>query len=135
MKIVRIAIAVVEHNDLFLIGQRPEGVAMAGLWEFPGGKVEDGETPAEAAQRECLEETGLAVQVDGEYASAEHSLGETLLKLHYFACSLCDETSELKPPFRWIPRATLKDYAFPPANARLLERLSKSALGPSGPNG
>ncbi len=130
MKIVRIAIAVVEHNDSFLIGRRPEGVAMAGLWEFPGGKVEYGETPAEAAQRECLEETGLAVQIDGEYAPAEHALGETLLKLHFFACSPCDKTSEPKPPFRWVPRATLQHYTFPPANALLLDRLSKSALGP-----
>ena len=54
-----IAIAVVLHNDCVLIGVRPAGATLAGLWEFPGGKIEAGETPNEAAERECLEETGL----------------------------------------------------------------------------
>ena len=57
-----IAIAVVEHEGRFLIGQRPAGVPLAGLWEFPGGKIEPGETPEAAAVRECLEETGLGVE-------------------------------------------------------------------------
>ncbi len=53
----RIAIAVVEHDGNFLIGLRPSGAVLGGLWEFPGGKVEPDETPEAAAARECLEET------------------------------------------------------------------------------
>src|SRR5437764_2006476 len=56
-----IAVAVVEKDGHFLVGQRPEGVSLAGLWEFPGGKIEPGESPEAAAVRECLEETGVDV--------------------------------------------------------------------------
>ena len=59
-----IAIAIVEYDGLFLVGQRPPDVPLAGLWEFPGGKVQAGETPEAAAARECFEETGLTAQVD-----------------------------------------------------------------------
>jgi mutator protein MutT len=57
---VEIAVAVVEHQGRFLIGKRPDDAALGGYWEFPGGKVEQGESPADAAIRECLEETGVA---------------------------------------------------------------------------
>ena len=58
-----IAVAVVEHDGRYLVGQRPAHVPLGGFWEFPGGKVERGETPEAAAIRECLEETGLTVHI------------------------------------------------------------------------
>ncbi|MBI3839784.1 MAG: NUDIX domain-containing protein, partial [Planctomycetia bacterium] len=60
---VEIAVAVVEGDGKFLIGQRETGVPLAGLWEFPGGKVEPGEPAENAAIRECLEETGWLVRI------------------------------------------------------------------------
>ena len=62
-----IAIAVVQDGERFLIGQRPPEKPLAGYWEFPGGRVEPGEMPGDAAVRECLEETGLHVVVEGSY--------------------------------------------------------------------
>ncbi|MDP6469251.1 MAG: NUDIX domain-containing protein, partial [Pirellulaceae bacterium] len=62
-----IAIAVVEHNGRFLVGMRPVETVLAGFSEFPGGKVEPNEVPAQAAVRECLEETGLEVEVSGAF--------------------------------------------------------------------
>jgi mutator protein MutT len=59
-KPIAVAIAVLEHNGKFLVGVRPPGVPLAGLAEFPGGKIDLGETPEAAAIRECREETGLA---------------------------------------------------------------------------
>lgn len=118
-----IAIAVVEHDDRFLVGQRPEGKSLAGLWEFPGGRVEDGETPAEAAVRECREETGLDVEVIGRYDETVHSYDHDRVHLHFFACRLAGSTATATKPFAWIERPRLGKLQFPPANATLLAHL------------
>jgi len=124
---ISIAIAVVEHEGRFLIGQRPPGVALAGLWEFPGGKVEPGETPEMAAVRECLEETGLAVDVIGAYPVHDHQYDHGAVRLHFFRCRPTDRPSAPAAPFRWVKREALADYAFPPGNAALLAQLRQAA--------
>lgn len=118
-----IAIAVVEHAGQFLIGERPPGVALAGLWEFPGGKVEPGETPEAAAVRECLEETGLLVEVVGEYPRHDHDYAHDRVRLQFFSCR--PKSQELAPlsPFRWVPREELQAYEFPRGNSELLSLL------------
>ena len=125
-----IAIAVVEQNGQFLIGQRPPGVALAGLWEFPGGKVEPGETAAAAAVRECLEETGLAVEVLGTYPVHDHQYDHGAVRLQFFRCRPFDRQSEPHAPFRWVEREALSEYTFPAGNATLLEHLRHAALSP-----
>src|SRR5262245_23048023 len=82
-----IAIAVVEHAGRYLVGRRPEGVPLAGLWEFPGGKVRDGETPEKAAASECLEETGLEVHVGQAYPEVVHAYEHGQVRLSFFACT------------------------------------------------
>jgi 8-oxo-dGTP diphosphatase len=126
-----IAIAVVEHDDHFLIGQRPSGVALAGLWEFPGGKVEPGETPAAAAVRECEEETGLAVSVLGTYPEAEHQYDHDHVQLHFFRCAPLDANVPPRAPFRWVARQSLSDYAFPHGNDSLLRLVAAPAATPT----
>jgi len=120
---VRIAIAVVEHQGRFLVGHRPSGGPLAGLWEFPGGKIEPGETPQAAAARECLEETGLAVEVGQAYEEVLHRYEHAAVRLIFFACRPIDEPKNLPERFRWVAARELADYAFPAANARLIERL------------
>jgi 8-oxo-dGTP diphosphatase len=122
---VEIAVAVVEHQGKFLVGLRPDGVALAGLWEFPGGKVESGETPAAAAVRECLEETGLAVRITGEYPDARHRYQHGSVALRFFACAPLEQRSALPGRFRWVAAIELSQYPFPPANAVLLESLAR----------
>jgi len=119
---VEVAVAVVEHDGKFLIGRREAPAALAGLWEFPGGKVELHETPAAAAVRECLEETGLSVRVVDSYPSVNHEYAHAAVRLHFFACAVV-EPREPPPRFRWIAPNELGDYEFPPANAALIERL------------
>lgn len=119
-----IAIAVVEHEGRFLIGQRPPDVALAGLWEFPGGKVEPGEPPEIAAIRECLEETGLAIEVLGEYPRHNHQYDHGAVQLHFFRCRPFDRLSEPLPPFRWVERDELRDFEFPSGNQALLQLLA-----------
>jgi len=119
----KIGIAIVEHHDQFLIGQRPEGASLAGYWEFPGGKVEEGEFPDQAAVRECLEETGMWVRVVKEYPSYVHDYGHVKLMLQFFHCELLEDPPEPRTPFRWGPRETLRDYTFPDGNRAVLDLL------------
>jgi 8-oxo-dGTP diphosphatase len=127
MNATPIAIAVVEHQSRFLIGQRPAGVPLAGLWEFPGGKIEEGETPEEAAVRECREETGLTVASVGCYGWKTYTYGHGKVELRFVACVPCDPSQVPVPPYRWVERAQLRDYEFPGGNRRMIQLL----LGPA----
>jgi mutator protein MutT len=121
---VEIAVAVVEREGSFLIGLRPEGAPLAGYWEFPGGKLQPGESAAEAAVRECLEETGLAVRVLHEYPAVDHAYAHGSLRLRFFACELaCEDTLAADSRFRLVSRNELGNYEFPPANRELLAIL------------
>jgi mutator protein MutT len=123
---VEIAIAIVEHDGRFLIGQRDAHVALAGFWEFPGGKIESGETPQAAAIRECLEETGLEIRITGEYPAVTHEYDHAKLRLHFLAAAPLDPRASVPSRFRWVPAGELSEYAFPPANRRVLELLARS---------
>jgi mutator protein MutT len=121
----RIAVAVIEHQGQFLIGPRPEGVALAGYWEFPGGKMLDGESPDQAAIREAREETGLAVVAMGSYPTVLYEYDHGSLELHFIACRPVDVAIPALP-FRWVPRGELAGYRFPPANEQLLSLLTRA---------
>lgn len=121
-----IAIAVVEHEGRFLIGQRPENVPLAGLWEFPGGKVLPGETPEAAAIRECLEETGLAVTVIAFYPEHVQEYDHDRVALHFFSCAPRDPAQTPRAPFCWVAREALRNYEFPSGNRGLLALLTGS---------
>jgi mutator protein MutT len=118
-----IAVAVVEHDDRFLVGLRPAGVPLAGLWEFPGGKVEPGEELDEAAARECLEETGVAVEVRSAYPDQVHEYAGGSVHLHFFDCRPVDPGTHPRSPFRWVRREELGDLRFPEGNGALLQLL------------
>ncbi|HUY36667.1 MAG TPA: (deoxy)nucleoside triphosphate pyrophosphohydrolase [Pirellulales bacterium] len=127
----RIAVAVVEHEGRFLIGPRPAGIPLAGLWEFPGGKVEFGETAAQAAARECQEETGLSIEVGASYPAVVHPYDHGRLALEFFACRPLDPQQPPLPPFRWVALDELAKYPFPAANAGLIEFLVRAAGPPA----
>jgi 8-oxo-dGTP diphosphatase len=120
-----IAIAVVEQDGKFLIGQRPPDVPLAGLWEFPGGKVEPGESPEQAAIRECREEAGIDIRVVGEYPPQAQQYDHGRVQLLFFRC--CPVRTDALPtaPFRWAPRRELKDLDFPEGNRSLLSLLQE----------
>ena len=121
----QIAIAVVEAADCFLIGQRPPGVPLAGLWEFPGGKMEREETAKAAAVRECHEETGLAVEAVGTWLVQEEEYPHGRVRLHFIACRVAgNERDAPQPPFRWVFRRQLAEYEFPSGNRELLKLLA-----------
>jgi 8-oxo-dGTP diphosphatase len=125
-----VAIAVVQQNEQFLVGIRPAGKPLAGFAEFPGGKVDAGETPEQAAVRECFEESGLVVEVAEKYFSTVHRYSHGLLEIHFFHCRPVvlnqSENNSLplpKPPFRWVSAAELATLEFPAANHELTQFL------------
>ena len=122
---IAIAVAVVEYRGCFLVGRRGADQTLAGLWEFPGGKVEPGESPQDAATRECLEETGIAIRVRAPYPEVVHRYPHQHVRITFFACQAVEPVGQPRPPHCWQPREQLAQLAFPPANRALLEHLSR----------
>jgi 8-oxo-dGTP diphosphatase len=120
----RIAIAVViDYEERVLIGQRPEGVPLAGLWEFPGGKMEPGERPEAAAKRECFEETGLTVAPHRCYPPEVHEYEHGAVELNFVWCLPYGSSFEPRGGYQWIPIKELPHYEFPAGNRRTIELL------------
>ena len=123
-----IAVAVVERDGQVLIGQRPLGVSLGGLWEFPGGKIENGEQPIEAAVRECYEEAGVEIEIVRDYGEVIHRYDDQandalFIHLHFFGGRLRYGEQLPRAPFRWVPQRELDKYEFPAANRTLVEKL------------
>ncbi|MCA9629511.1 MAG: (deoxy)nucleoside triphosphate pyrophosphohydrolase [Myxococcales bacterium] len=129
MERLRIAIALIWHDDELLIAQRKAGAHQALKWEFPGGKIERGETPEAAVLREVREETGLIAHVLGERRRIRHDFPERSVELIVFDC--CTEQRNARPlsslEVRWVRPAALVDFEFPEANRELIAELSSSA--------
>ena len=124
------AAALVGPDDRVLVQQRPAGKAMAGLWEFPGGKLEPGETPEAALARELAEELGLAVAPDRlqplAFATGDAG-GRPLLLLLYLARAWAGEPQpRAAAALRWATPAELTTLPMPPADVPLVAALARA---------
>lgn len=124
----------VSGGHLYIQKRLPNDV-WGGLWEFPGGGVEQGECPEEAVVREFMEETGLAVRVTDKFGCIRHKYTKYNITLHCFALALADEASGPcpEPPhlceaseFRWCTLEELKNHAMPSSHRKLAKTLSLS---------
>jgi A/G-specific adenine glycosylase len=119
---VEAVVAVVERDGRYLIQQRPEKGLLAGLWEFPGGKVEPGESRVRALRRELGEELGAEVLELRPLITVKHAYTRFLVTLHAFEC-------RLKPPLprgprlRWASLRGLRGYPFPSGSAKVVDFL------------
>jgi len=123
---------VVREDGHVLIARRPEGVHLAGLWEFPGGKVEPGETAREALARELQEELGIVVQAARPFTALTHDYPERNILLDAWWVSDFDGTpiATSGQPLQWVPLSRLAEFDFPPANRELLARLAATVPNP-----
>ena len=125
---VNVVAAIIRKDGHILITRRLHDAHLAGLWEFPGGKVEPGESLEVAMQREILEELGIKIRVYDEFFRIDHDYSDTSVRLHFFDCTIlegeaqCLEVADL----RWVNPEDLMNYDFPPADAELLAKLRSS---------
>lgn len=121
------AAALVDSDGRVLLAQRPEGKSMAGLWEFPGGKVDRGETPEQALVRELKEELGIDTRSSclAPIAFASHSYDAFHLLMPLFACRIWEGnvTALEGQKFAWVRPMRLRDYDMPPADEPLVALL------------
>lgn len=129
--VVEVAVGILyDSSDSILLGQRPEGKPYAGYWEFPGGKVEKGESVFEALSRELAEEIGIQIQDATELMVIEHDYPHAYVRLH--VCLVKNWKGQIKglesQALHWISKAQIIKSALPvtpvlPAAAPMLDRL------------
>lgn len=121
------AVALIDPDGRVLLAQRPEGKSMAGLWEFPGGKVEAGETPEAALIRELHEELGIDTWASclAPLTFASHAYPEFHLLMPLFACRKWQGIVQGREGQRlaWVKPSALRDYPMPPADLPLIPIL------------
>ena len=122
---VVVAAGLLFQSGKLLITQRPLGGHLAGLWEFPGGKCESGETLPECLQRELHEELGVVVNVRECVETLEHAYPEKTVQLSFYRCDLVIGEPEGREgqSIKWVGPDELGQYPFPEADAQLLEKL------------
>jgi 8-oxo-dGTP diphosphatase len=129
-EITVVAAVIRDGEGRVLLAQRPLDRHMGGLWEFPGGKIDDGEGPAEALVRELDEELGLAIEVEQPLTFAVHEEpGLRILLLFFGARILSGEPHAHEgQAVQWVPADELPSYATPPADADIVRRLADGSI-------
>ena len=121
------ACALVDSDGRVLIAQRPEGKPMAGLWEFPGGKVEAGETPEETTIRELREELGIETKAEclAPLTFASHTYEHFHLLMPLFVCRRFEGIPQPREgqEIKWVRPQRLREFPMPPADAPLIPFL------------
>ncbi len=129
-----VACALIDVDRRVLITRRPEGKAMAGLWEFPGGKVEPGELPEHTLMRELKEELGIEVNAAclAPLTFASHAYPDFQLLMPLWVCRRWDGVVSAKEgqELAWVRPQRLKDYPMPPADEPLIPHLVELLSAP-----
>lgn len=122
-----VAAAIIHRDQDILLTKRLANVHLPNLWEFPGGKVESGESLKAALQRELREELDIEANVLDELFSTTHHYPTKSVELHFFTCTIASgepraiEVAE----FRWVKSSELHSYDLPEADRELIERLTR----------
>ena len=123
-----VAAVITDEVGRVLLAKRPQGTHMAGLWEFPGGKVEDGESYSEALVRELDEELGVLVEVGRPMTFAVHTENDLEILLLFFSASIAAGVPAPREgqEIRWVRPDEIKGYPMPPADDEAVEMLVRN---------
>jgi mutator protein MutT len=127
---LHVVCAVITQGEKILITRRRPGVHLEGYWEFPGGKVEDGESFEEALGREVSEELGIAIRIHQKIEVIEHQYAEASEQtfiLHFFLCTIREgiPRAHHAAEMAWVKRRDLQHYTFPPADDAILAKIQE----------
>ncbi len=124
--IIDVVGAIIKDGDRYLVGQRAANKAQGGLWEFMGGKIEQGETPEQALARECREELSLEIENEHIIDSVIHEYPEKTIRLILISCS--PKSGSIPKALehqqiRWVTRTEMDSLDFAPADRELIGRI------------
>ncbi|MCP4366533.1 MAG: A/G-specific adenine glycosylase [Deltaproteobacteria bacterium] len=121
----KVALAVILKNNKFLIQKRPTTGHLAGMWEFPGGKIKTDESAELAVTRECREELDVSVKIIQKLKTVKHAYTHFKIELNIFICQLSSSTiqAQQSQPIRWIDLDEMSQYPFPAANYKFFKEL------------
>jgi 8-oxo-dGTP diphosphatase len=125
---IDVSAALVFHEGRLLITQRHAGSHLGGLWEFPGGKREPNETFEQCLVREIIEELGMTIAVGKLFEEITHAYEEKTVHLKFFLCEWTGGRPQALgcASFKWVAKNELFSHEFPPADAQLLEKISRN---------
>ena len=123
---IHVSAGLIRKDGKFLIAKRQEGGHLAGYWEFPGGKQEEGETLQACLEREIAEELGLRIRAGHVLVKVEHEYEAKIITLHVMECAiLSGEPAALEcQAFKWVDPVDFHNYVFPPADEEVISFLS-----------
>ena len=127
MSFVKVVAALILKGDKFMICQRPENKARGLLWEFVGGKVENGETEEQALVRECKEELGVTVSVGLPFAEVTHNYPDITVRLTVYMAEIVKGVPQKleHKDIKWITPSEIPLYPFCPADKTILKKIEK----------
>ena len=125
---IEVVAALIWRQGKFLICQRPKSKKRALNWEFVGGKVEPGETKAQALIRECVEELAITVKVNDEFCQVTHQYPDVTVNLTLFNAEIVQGEPQMLEhnDMKWITTAEIDNYEFCPADVEILEKIKKT---------
>ena len=128
---IAVVAALIVKEGKLLIAQRPVGKHMAGKWEFPGGKIEKGETPEQALERELSEELGVRTKTGRIYHAIHHSYPEKEILLLFYRSRLLEgEPSPIEEAdIRWIDEGELRGFDWAEADDPLIDLIAEDGFG------
>jgi len=124
---IQVAAGLILREGRYLIAQRKVGVHLGGLWEFPGGKCEPGESLEDCLRRELREELGIEISTPVPFHVIRHEYPEKTVELHFFRCSIRDGQAQALncEDFCWVTPEELAKFEFPPADQPLIQALQE----------